>query len=237
MKAVWSAYGSGSICETEAEQLATHAEVRRISIRGAGTVAVRTSPVGASTQPAADPRPALPRHLYPVRKRQRSPNRARSITRRRTLACAGILPPALAARFTTGELAVLAIIASEAGCNSTCDCSIAEIAARAGVARTTVQTAVRRAGDLGLVLMTERRRPGRPSLTNLIRVVSMEWKAWIRHGTTRPASGVAKAEQAFYSNHTGFKKTNRSDTPYGYKKGRPTKTRPKRPSGPPTAVA
>lgn len=235
MKTVWSAYGSGAIAEGDAEQLATHAEIRRISIRGAGAVAVQTG--GASIQPVPDQRPPLPRHLFPARRQQRSPDRAKSIARRRTLATAGVMPPSLAARFTTGELAALAIIASEAGCTRQCDCSIAEIAARAGVARTTVQNAVRHAQDLGLIVMTERRRPGRPSDTNLIRITSAEWKQWIIKGSRRYGAGVAQAERALRKDHRGFKKTDRSDNSTSNKKGRPIKIRSKCPSGPPKAVA
>lgn len=239
MKAVWSAYGSGSITETDAEQIATQAEVRRVLIRGAGAVAVRTGPAGASIQSASalDQRPPLPRHLFPARRRQRAPDRAKSIARRRTLATAGVMPPALAARFTTGEMAALAIIASEAGCTRQCDCSIAEIAARAGVARTTVQNAVRRAQDLGLIVMTERRRPGRASDTNLIRITSAEWKQWMMRGSRRPGTGVAQAERVLFKDHGGFKKTDCTGNPTGIRKGRSIKIRSKRPSGPPKAVA
>lgn len=237
MKAVWSAYGSGSVSEAEAEQLATHAEVRRISIRGAGAVAKPGQAAQAENVSVTDRRPPLPRHLYPVRRQQRSPDRARSMVRRRTLATAGVLPPALAAHFTMGELAVLHIIASEAGCTRQCDASIAEIAARAGVQRTTVQNAVRRAQDIGLILMTERRRPGRPNDTNLIRIISAEWKQWMMRDSRRPGTGVAQAERALVKDHRGFKKTDCTDIPTGKRNRRPTNIRSKRPYGPPKAVA
>jgi hypothetical protein len=55
-------------------------------------------------------------------------------------------------------------------------------AARAGVGRTTAQNAMREARTLGLVTVQERRRRGQPSLTNIVRVISAEWRTWLRLG-------------------------------------------------------
>lgn len=228
-QAAWNNGGKPLISEDEQGELEQLLHLRRLELRG------QNKPVGASAAPPQESRPPLPRHLYPVRRTQRSPDRARSIARRRTLATAGVLPPALAAHFTTGELAVLAIIASDAGGNRQCDASIAEIAARAGVARTTVQNAVRRAGDLGLIFMTERRRPGRPNDTNLIRIISAEWKQWIKRGGKRPGTGV-QAERAYWKDR-GFKKLSRTGNPTDIKIRTTDKIRSKCPSGPPAAVA
>lgn len=225
---IWKAWGSGHVTDHEAESLSASIEVRRAWLRG-------TAPIAGSRAVSTDTRPPLPRHLFPVRKLQRSPDRQRSIARRRSIAAAGVMPPALAAHFTVGELAALAIIASESGFDDACDLSIAEIAARAGIGRTSVQNAVRRAGQLGLLLMTERRRPGRPSLTNLIRIVSDDWKAWIKLGGRRAGSGLKTAQFPF--RNRGFKKTNRTDSLRHSKSGRPLKEGRKKPSGPPSAVA
>jgi DNA-binding transcriptional MocR family regulator len=54
------------------------------------------------------------------------------------------------------------------------------IAALAGVSRTTVQNALRAAKALGLIFARERRRLGLPSLTNVLRVISPEWAAWLK---------------------------------------------------------
>lgn len=226
----WNGGGSPLITEEEQGELEQLLHLRRLALRGLNKPAA-----GASASAPQDTRPPLPRHLFPVRRTQRTPDRARSIARRRTLATAGVLPPALAAHFTTGELAVLAIIASDAGCTRQCDASIAEIAARAGVARTTVQNAVRRAGDLGLILMTERRQPGRPNDTNLIRIISAEWKQWIKRGGKRPGTGV-QAERTYWKDR-GFKNLSRTGNPTDIKKRTTDKIRSKCPSGPPPAVA
>jgi hypothetical protein len=57
---------------------------------------------------------AIPATEAPARRRVGSrPRSSASMERRRSWAAAGRLPPALAARFTLGETAVLAVIASE----------------------------------------------------------------------------------------------------------------------------
>lgn len=166
---LWQAYGSGTISEPEAERLASALELRR---------GVR--------------RAELPRGMAPValsfvpRRPQRSPDRVRSQLRRRQLAAAGPLPPALACMFTTGELAALAVIGAEVRQQGTCDRSIDELAARAGVSRSTVQRAIRQACIAGLVTKEERPRRGQKSQTNILRVVSREWSAWLKRAGRQP---------------------------------------------------
>src|SRR6185295_10041639 len=80
---------------------------------------------------------------FPPRKVQISPDCARSRERRRTLAASGPMPPQLACKFTTGELAVLAIVAGEVREHGLCDRSYDEIAARAGTCRPLARRAIR----------------------------------------------------------------------------------------------
>jgi hypothetical protein len=61
------------------------------------------------------------------------------------------MPPALAARYTTGELAVLRIVGDEIHAKGTCTASLGEIAPRAGVCRKLVQLTLRRAARDGLI--------------------------------------------------------------------------------------
>ena len=89
------------------------------------------------------------------------------------------MPPFLAAQFTVGELAALRIVADEAHQHGGCRLHLDSIAARAGVCRSTAQDALRQARRLGLVTVQERRRRGMASLTNVVRIVSREWTAWI----------------------------------------------------------
>jgi hypothetical protein len=91
-------------------------------------------------------------------------------------------PPALACKFTVGQLSVLRIIGDEVRAHGTCSLHVDAIAARAGVCRTTAQDAVREARRLGFLMRQERRRKGQPSLTNILRIVSAEWKLWLDRG-------------------------------------------------------
>ncbi len=94
----------------------------------------------------------------------------------------GIVPARIAANFTQGENAALAVIARQCQRTGVCVLPIDAIAALAGVSRTTVKNALRQARVLGLVLVKERRVPGLPSLTNVVRIVSKEWTAWLKLG-------------------------------------------------------
>jgi hypothetical protein len=102
------------------------------------------------------------------------------------------MPPALAARLTTGELAVLRIVADEVRDKGRCDGTYAELAARAGVGRTTARNAGRTAARLGLVHIEERPRPGRKHLANVVQIFSREWRAWIDRRTARPKEPIPR---------------------------------------------
>src|SRR5215207_7458807 len=75
-----------------------------------------------------------------------------------------------------------------------CDCSLDEIAARAGVCRTLVKRTLRVASRHGLLRVTERPRPGKRHDTNLVEITSPEWSAWLKRGPKpRKAIGVTFA--------------------------------------------
>jgi hypothetical protein len=123
----------------------------------------------------------------------------------------GPLPPALAARFTWGEVAVMRIVGDECRAHGQCTLHIDAIAARAGVHRTTVQNALREGQGRGevpgppIISVQERRRPGQRSLTNIIRIVSKEWSDWLRKGRRWPGGGVG-------SKRTAAEKSSTTDT-------------------------
>jgi hypothetical protein len=105
-----------------------------------------------------------------------------SMARRRSWAAAGRLPPALASRFTMGEVATLAVIAAEVVKRGSCRLAIDHIAALAGVGRSTVKRAIRQAHTLGLIRIEERRLTAWRNDTNVITVVDPGWAAWLRLG-------------------------------------------------------
>lgn len=174
-RALWAGVAAGHISEADANALAEGISARRIvgNSDSAGIPGIsRFAP-----NPDAKRRPI-----------QRPPERSVAIERRRRLAASGPMPPALAARFTVGELAVMRIVGDEFA-RGECKLCIDAIAARAGVSRTTAQNAIRQAVRLGMLERQERRRPGMVSLTNVLKIVDREWLAWLARGTRSPNRG------------------------------------------------
>lgn len=167
-KLVWQGCGSDALADDEASALLARIQARRNPTR--------------ETQHKVGLAPGRP-SIFPPRRPQLSPRSAKCLARRRQLAASGPLPPQLAAQFTVAELAALMIVREEVRARGSCDRSIAEIAARAGVGRTTVQNALRLAARLCLLIVQERRRDGQKNLPNVLRIVSKEWLAW---NATRP---------------------------------------------------
>lgn len=132
---------------------------------------------------ARDAAPAIRRPVVRVRPpAQSSPDRARSIARRRSLAASGVLPSRLAASFTTSEQAVLSIVGRECQRRGACELPVGAIAARAGVSRRTAQNALRAAERAGLILTAIRRRTAFRNDTNRIVIVSADWRTWLKIG-------------------------------------------------------
>src|SRR4051812_49485568 len=106
-----------------------------------------------------------------------------------------MLPSLMTLRFTVGELAVLRIVGDEMRQHGCCDRCVDEIAARSGVCRSMVKNAIRTAARLGLVTVEERRREGRRNLSNVVRVVSREWRGGGGRGP-QPGRGEKKKPTA-----------------------------------------
>jgi hypothetical protein len=92
------------------------------------------------------------------------------------------MPPGLACRFTTAELATLRIVADEVRWRGRCDLYLDAIAGRAGVSRSTARNAIRQARRLGLLTVEEWKQAPDWNGPNRIRIVSKEWLAWLAHG-------------------------------------------------------
>ena len=173
---VWQGHGSGALGDEEAQALAERLHGRRSAIREG------IRPIGI---------PAGRASLFPARRSVVSTDRTASRDRRHLLACSGPMPPALASRFSTGQLAVLRIIADEVAAKGLCGLCIDAIAARAGVCRRLAQAAIRLAEGDGLLTIEERRHEGRKNSPNLVRVISREWQAWIRRGGSQKRNRFA----------------------------------------------
>lgn len=183
--ALWRAYGDGQVTEAEAEVLSGLIEARRATapIRSghnlSGTQVLRSPNPEAATNAEksgiAPDRAGSPRRAVGSR-----PRTDTSMERRRRWAASGRLPPAIAARFTLAEQGVLALVAAEVARRKDCRLAVGHLAAIVGVAETTVRNAIREAVKLGLVTVEERRVTGFRNDTNIVRIVSAEWTAWLR---------------------------------------------------------
>lgn len=173
--AIWQGHAARALDDDEAQALSEYVHARRTALRG--------------PQAAPGRIPGRP-SIFPPKRPQRSPDRARSLERRRHLAASGPLPPALATRFTTGELATLKVVADEVCQRGTCTLCTDAIAARAGVSNSTARNALRAARRLGILTVEERRRQGQRNDTNVIRVTDAAWTAWIARGGKAKPIGV-----------------------------------------------
>ena len=158
--ALWARFNEGRITEPEAEALSAMIEARKVS-----------ADIGL---PAPD-RAGRPRTGVGSR-----PRTCASLERRRCWAASGRLPPALAARFTLAEQAVLAMVAAETAKRGDCRLAVGHLAAITGVSETTVRNAIREARLLGLLTVEERQITGFRNDTNIVRIVSPEWLGWLR---------------------------------------------------------
>jgi hypothetical protein len=202
---LWKAYAAGQVTEEEASQLSELIEARK------AILATET----------------------PVRRRVGSqPRSSASMERRRSWAAAGRLPPALAARFTLGEAAVLAVIASEVTKRGACSLAIGHIAALAGVCASTVKNALRAAHGLGLIRIEERRLTAWRNLPNLVTITSPEWLSWLRLGpkggggkfvpgtNTNLRNGLAQRRENMNSGSLFRRRQNPAEPEKGFQLGR-----------------
>jgi hypothetical protein len=111
---LWRAFGAGQVTEAEAEALSNLIETRKM--------------VPAATAPA--------RRAVGSR-----PRTDASMERRRRWAASGRIPPQIACRFTLAEQAVLAVVAVETVKRGDCRLYHDNIAALAGVSKSTVRAA------------------------------------------------------------------------------------------------
>ena len=176
----WRAWAEQQLEDDDAARIAAAVTARKATLR-----AVRI--------------PAAPR---PAPQRQRS----KSIERRRRLAASGMLPPAIAASFTTSEAAVLAVVLREIKSKGSCALALDHLAALAGTCRTTARNALATARRLRLIEIKYRPRPGRRSETNVITLLSAELISWAR---------LSRGDRAQKNHHHGKPKVSQgfSDPP------------------------
>src|SRR3954471_13254970 len=175
---LWKAFAAGTVSEAEASALSETIEARR----------------------------ALPAPQKPAQRRFGSrPRSGASMERRRRWAASGALPPALAARFTLAEQAVLAVVAAEHRKHGDCRLTNGELADVAGVSVTTVKNAMRAARALNLLGIQERRLSAFRSSSNVATITSPEWRAWLRlrGGKSAPALPTQENKKATPAQRNG----------------------------------
>lgn len=102
--------------------------------------------------------------------------------RRRKWGGGSTLPDAICPHYSEAERAALGVIGEQVKRHGFCELPIEKIAEMAGVSRTTVQNAIRKARsrDRSDISVQLRPQPGRKNLTNIIRIISAEWLRWIK---------------------------------------------------------
>lgn len=152
-KALWRAMTEGLVSEAQAEALSALIEAKR----------------------------AIPAKLAPSRVGSR-PITDASLERRRRWAASGMMPPNVACHFTPGEQAALAVVALEVSRTGACRWPMGRIAGVAGVSVSTVKRALREAKHLGLIEVEERRVTWWRNDSNVVRITSPAWVAWLVRG-------------------------------------------------------
>lgn len=196
-RAVWKAVGADQLTWDKAGTLSEAIEARRADRR--------TAPLTGAHR-SAQAKPWSP-SIFPPRREQPARRHPERIERRETLAFSGVLPPALLSGWTMARMAILRIVGDEVRDQGACELTLAEIAARAGTCRTMARMTLRQAAERGLVLIEERRRPGMKNLPNRVRIISAEWRTWLKRGLQNAVVSVLAALEAI-----GGKRTPPTDT-------------------------
>lgn len=202
---LWKLHGQGTLDDDDAQALAGKVEVHRANLKKARSDGL-----------------APPRSFFPQRPKS-DLSRTEAATggrdpvrwaRKRRLGDGSVLLPEFRGLFTEGERAALYIVISDWRQRGRCDCTVEEIGDRAGVGPTTVRNSLRKAAQLGIVRVVERRQWRAKNLPNLIKVIHAGQIEWTKK--FRPNLGLKK-----YG--TGFNKPTSSET-YGLKdrNGRPS---------------
>ena len=178
---VWRAYGADVLTAAEASELCEAIAARR----------------------------AVPSSAASARRVGSRPRSSASMERRRAWTASGWLPPAVAARFTMGEAAALAVIVREIATAGRCGLPVGAIAGRAGVCATTVRNALREARRLGLVKVEERRLSYARSLPNLVTICGRELALWVRTRARAERQGGGCKTVATTTNHLSPKPAKR----------------------------
>lgn len=172
MQATSAAFSDGQISEAVWENRLTELTARREQL--------------TDFRDSGRPRPgfARPSIFRPKAPLRRNVDPKANQTRRRRLASAGPMPPQLAARFTEGERAALAIVLWEIRDHGSCDLSNRQIVKRSGACLSLHKRAIRLGVADGLLHRTERPRQGQTHETTVLTInprtpQGQQLRAWL----------------------------------------------------------
>lgn len=174
----------------------------------------------AVTAPASKPKHGVGRYMQRFIGNSRrihasSPDREKSRRRKRKWGGSSCMPDWMREDYTEGERAALAIVVQEVKKRGHCDLRINAIAQLAGIHRTTVQNAFRKARKLNHIVVQERPGvAGQLSMTNIIRIVCGIWKAWLR----RVGSGFKRSHPSEMKVEKEARTSSKTEAPMAYEK-------------------
>lgn len=153
-------------------------------------------------------RPERKKSIFPPKRpvvRPVQTERLKRRLRRRGWSYQGWMLPAHAQQFSTGEVAVLSVVAKlTGGHGGDLRRTVAELAARAGVSVTTCKNAIRQAKKMGLITVQEQRRNFEPNGPNIITIVDKSWLAWLRRRGEGSKNGRPRIPSRFLEKETGL---------------------------------
>jgi hypothetical protein len=120
---------------------------------------------------------------------QRTPDRPKSLLRRKRLALTDAVPAQIGCQLTESERAFCRLVRDEHERHGVFDLCHDEAAARMGCCPKTILRAQHRLRELALIKVEIREQPGRKHLPNVITIVSPEWLLWISRGPKRRRQG------------------------------------------------
>jgi hypothetical protein len=123
---------------------------------------------------------ARPRSIFPPRRHIASPDREKSRLRRRRNGLSRSMPDQLAERYSEALRSVAHVIAEEHLVRGECTLPNDQIAALAGVCRSTVRNHRKESVERREIEVIERPNRGGPNDTNIIRIVDPAWLQWLK---------------------------------------------------------
>ena len=127
-----------------------------------------------------------PRSKFPPRRHIASPDREKSRARRRRQGLSRSMPDQAAERYSEALRSVAHVIAEEHLIRGQCALPNDQIAALAGVCRSTVRNYRKESVDRREIQVIERAVRGGPNDTNIIRIVDPAWLRWLKKRAKMP---------------------------------------------------